>query len=262
MGVKLTAFEREWQLLSKKEDKFMSARMKAKPPALNEKLDPHVPDKLRETLNMAFNKAFEIIFEKGSSLIEKTYNKEKHELDYKVNEYAARLKPDKKRIKKFGQKARKSKSVNMAISCASGIGLGLFGVGIPDIPIFTAAVFKSIYETALSFGYDYDSEAEKIFILCLIETSMKHGVDFARSNTELNKLIDNGLLPSADISQQMKKTAQSMTDAMIYMKFLQGIFVVGAVGGVWDVVYMNRITDYAILKYKRRFLADKMKNFN
>ena len=44
----------------------------------------------------------------------------------------------------------------------------------------------------------------------------------------------------------MKSTAQSMTDAMIYMKFLQGIFVVGAVGGAWDVVYMNRITDYAI----------------
>ena len=82
----------------------MSARMKAKPPALNEKLDPHVPDKLRETLNMAFNKAFEVIFEKGSSLIEKTYNKEKHELDYKVNEYAARLKPDKKRIKSLGKK--------------------------------------------------------------------------------------------------------------------------------------------------------------
>ena len=60
----------------------------------------------------------------------------------------------------------------------------------------------------------------------------------------------------------MKSTAQSMTDAMIYMKFLQGIFVVGAVGGAWDVVYMNRITDYAILKYNRRFLAEKMKKSN
>ena len=69
-------------------------------------------------------------------------------------------------------------------------------------------------------------------------------------------------MPDVDIKQQMKSTAQSMTDAMIYMKFLQGIFVVGAVGGAWDVVYMNRITDYAILKYERRFLAEKMKKSN
>ena len=60
---------------------------------------------------------------------------------------------------------------------------------------------------------------------------MKQGVDFARSNSKMNKIIDGGIMPDVDIKQQMKSTAQSMTDAMIYMKFLQGIFVVGAVGG-------------------------------
>ena len=250
MGTKLTPIEKEWNNLLKKEDKFISARMKAKPPALNAKLDPHVPAKLRDTLNIAFNKAFEVIFEKGSPVIEKTYNKEKQEMDFKVNEYAASLKPDKKHIKKFGKNALKSKTVNMAVSCVSGVGLGFVGVGIPDIPIFTASIFKSIYEK------------EKDFILCIIETAMKQGVDFARSNSKMNKIIDGGIMPDVDIKQQMKSTAQSMTDAMIYMKFLQGIFVVGAVGGAWDVVYMNRITDYAIFKYKRRFLAEKMKKSN
>lgn len=71
MGTKLTPIEKEWNNLLKKEDKFISARMKAKPPALNAKLDPHVPAKLRDTLNIAFNKAFEVIFEKGSPVIEK-----------------------------------------------------------------------------------------------------------------------------------------------------------------------------------------------
>ena len=36
------------------------------------------------------------------------------------------------------------------------------------------------------------------------------------------------------------------------------MFIIGAVGGAWDMVYMNRITNYAILKYKRRFLVKKM----
>ena len=48
--------------------------------------------------------------------------------------------------------ALKSKTVNMAVSCVSGVGLGFVGVGIPDIPIFTASIFKSIYETALSLS--------------------------------------------------------------------------------------------------------------
>ena len=38
------------------------------------------------------------------------------------------------------------------------------------------------------------------------------------------------------------------------MKFLQGFPVVGAVGGAYDVIYMKQITEYAKLKYKRRFL--------
>ena len=42
------------------------------------------------------------------------------------------------------------------------------------------------------------------------------------------------------------------------MKFLQGIPVVGAVGGIYDEVYMKRITEYANLKYKKRFLMKKM----
>lgn len=258
MGLKTAPLEREWNALTKKEEKFIVSRMKAKPPLINEKLDPHVPEKLRETLNTAFNKAFEVIFEKGVGVIEKTYNKEKYELDYKVNEYALGLKEDKKRIKKFGKKAGAAKKVNMAVSCVSGIGLGVAGVGIPDIPIFTASVFKSIYETALSFGYGYETDEERIFILRLIEVAMRQGVDFAEDNTALNKLIDCGQMPAADVMEQMQRTAQAMTDAMIYMKFLQGMFIVGAIGGAWDVVYMNRITDYAILKYKRRFLVKKL----
>lgn len=41
------------------------------------------------------------------------------------------------------------------------------------------------------------------------------------------------------------------------MKFLQGIPLVGVVGGVYDMVYLKQITEYANLKYKKRFLAKK-----
>ena len=249
----------EWNALMSKEEKFLSSRLKANPSIINRKLDSHIPEKLRSTLNTAFDKAFEIIFEKGTGIIEKTYDKNRYENDYKINEFAFDLEGGKKRLKKFTKKANRAKKINMGVSCASGIGLGLIGIGIPDIPIFTASVLKSIYETAMSFGFDYNSDEERLFILKLIEISLKQGIDFAEDNTAFNKAIDAGVLPKGDVKEQIKLTARSMTDAMIYMKFLQGMFIVGAVGGAYDVIYMNRITDYALLKYKRRFLTEKLK---
>ena len=38
------------------------------------------------------------------------------------------------------------------------------------------------------------------------------------------------------------------------MKFLQGIPVAGILGGIYDGIYLKRITDYALLKMERRWL--------
>lgn len=38
------------------------------------------------------------------------------------------------------------------ISGVEGVGLGLLGIGLPDIPLFTAVILKSVYEIALSYG--------------------------------------------------------------------------------------------------------------
>ena len=40
------------------------------------------------------------------------------------------------------------------------------------------------------------------------------------------------------------------------MKFLQGIPIVGVVGGWYNMVYMKRVNTYASLKYQRRRLHD------
>ena len=58
MNTKYSPLEKEWSDLLKKEDKFLNSRIKANVPFINEKLDPKIPEKLRDTLNTAFNKAF------------------------------------------------------------------------------------------------------------------------------------------------------------------------------------------------------------
>ena len=50
-----------------------------------------------------------------------------------------------------------------------------------------------------------------------------------------------------------------MSKELLYMKFLQGIPIVGAVGGAYDAIYMKQIVKYSELKYRRRFLTSRKK---
>lgn len=262
---KKTPWEKEWHNLVKKEEKFVARRMEGPTFVLIKKLDRFIPEKLSSTLNAAFFKGFQLIFEKGTGIIEKTYNKDKKEADYKVNTLAHELMNNRKSAKSFTKQAKSAKATNLMISSVEGVGLGLVGAGIPDIPLFIAMVLKSVYEIALSYGYDYDSDEEKIFILRLIEVAMCDEETFVDKNDELNSTIDyiaeNGDIIggwSIDKESQMRASSQALSEEMIYTKFLQGQFIIGIAGGIFDPVYVNRISDYAVLKYRRRFLKRKI----
>ena len=109
-----------------------------------------------------------MIFEQGTGIIEKTYKKDVLQKEFQINEYANEIQQSKKTLKAFEKKAGSSGRMNLVLSSVTGIGMGILGIGIPDIPIFTAMVLKSIYEIALSYGFEYESEAERRFILMLI----------------------------------------------------------------------------------------------
>ena len=80
----------------------------------------------------------------------------------KTNTYASEVRGDRQSIKNFTKQAKSAKATNLAVSSIEGLGLGLVGAGIPDIPLFSAMVLKSVYEIALSYGYDYQTDEEKV----------------------------------------------------------------------------------------------------
>ena len=250
----------EFKELVREEEKFINRNIVVKENKWQEKISKYVPDTLDKTLNTAFCKAFGLVFEKGTGFIEKTYNKEKREQDFKVNEYSADLRNNKSSIKKFGRLAFGSKVLNMAISPAEGVGMGVFGMGIPDIPVFLSVILKSIYETALHFGFGYETEQEQMFILKIIETALCHEDELVDGDMEINDWIKSeGKIPFlTDKKTQIEKTSDLLSQELLYLKFIQGIPVAGVVGGISDVIYQKKITDYAVLKYKRRFLAKHM----
>ena len=255
MFQKKTSYQKEWERFVKKEKKYLEKQFHRKNSFLNQKLEEKVPSKLQETLDIAFAKAFHLIFEKGTAVIEKTYRKDEIEKQYQINKYANELKQDKKSFRTFSKNAKGSGAKNLVMSGAAGIGMGFLGVGLPDIPVFTAMILKSIYEIAMHYGYSYETEEEQYFVLLLIQGAVSHGREMLDIDQAINYYIGSHIWMKEESKEEMiQRTAGCLSKELLYMKFLQGIPIVGAVGGAYDVVYLKQITEYANLKYERRFL--------
>ena len=214
MREKQNPVEKEWAAVVKAEERFLRHAMPARTAGWQEKITRYVPQKLEATLHTAFYKAFELIFDKGTPVIEKTCQKEKKEQNYKINAYAAEVRDTRHALRAFGREA----------------GMGFFGLGLPDIPLFLGVLLKSIYEVALSYGYTYDTQEEQIFILKLIETALSHGEQLAQNNMELNLWMREERTFSISRNEQIRRTSDALAGELLYLKFVQGLPVVGMVG--------------------------------
>ncbi len=230
------------------ETDFLIRRKKQKQSYIDSKIEKYVPDGLAGTLEAAFTKAFEIIFRDGTGIIKKTYGRGSSDNDD---------------IVMLRNRARAILAKDTVVTAAEGTGLGLAGIGLPDIPVFTAVLLRNIYQLAECYGFDYESKTEQVFILKLIETGLSYGESAEKLNDELNALMEQ--IDNEDytyyglISQQIKAASEAVSKEVLYMKFIQTIPVVGAAGGISNLTCLNKVGRFAELKYRKRFI---MKTIN
>lgn len=229
-------------VLEKKLDELMS------------KVENKIPEELRGKLELAFYKGFGVIFEKGMPVINKTYDKRNMDMDFRA--YRAIIANDKEALLHLRKRLDKSLKSDIVLTAGEGICLGILGIGLPDIPVFIGVVLRSIYKIASTYGFDYSKEEEKCYILKLISGAMSYGADRERANKQIVRieyLIDNNIY-DCDIDKEMKRTATIMTNELLTYKFVQGMPVVGVLGGYTNVKVLRRIVTYAHLKYEKRCL--------
>ncbi|MBQ3032399.1 MAG: EcsC family protein [Anaerotignum sp.] len=260
-----TALEKEWKkLLAKEEKMFFSAENKketkldGKIKELPGMIEEKIPEKLELALDAAFYKAFFLIFEKGTGVIEKTFRGEDLLLEFQVNDFRVDRKPTKRSLLKMEAAGKKSKLLNSAVTTVEGIGLGALGIGIPDIPVFLGMLLKGMYETAASYGYDYNKKEEQILILRMIAAGLADGTEKRKAD----KLVEEwmGLVPMSvtfTFEEEVERASEKLADAMLMAKFIQGLPLVGAAGGISNPIVYQKISQYAALKYKKRYLAAK-----
>lgn len=257
------ALEKELAKLYKEEARYRSQTQNRHPLVWGKKLEEKIPQKARNGIHKGFQIAFELTFEKGNFIIEKTYNKETREKDFKILDYAVNVKGGHRPLSALNKESQLSHAANIAVTSATGIGLGVLGIGLPDIVLWVGMLLRGVYETALGYGFDYESPEEKYFILKLLETSMLTGKNWAKANREIDNAISKETLivpDSQTLSAQMEKTSNAFATDVMVAKFIQGLPIVGVVGGALNPIYYNRVMKYVQLKYRKRYLLKKLRS--
>ncbi len=240
MDIKNKHFESEYKKVCQQELDFLIDGAKRGPSRLEALAAAYIPSNLDEKLGDAFAKAFEVILKKGTGIIGASIlGKEQESADDAIF------------------KSKIAGLFDTAATFAEGAGMGIVGLGLPDIPIFTAMVFRNIYQKAALYGFGYEEDIEKVYVLKLIATALSTGKTCERLNEELDKLgdeINRGTDFCVIEDEDIKEASDALAGDMLYVKFVQGIPIIGAVGGLFNFSTMRRINNFAEIKYHKRYL--------
>ena len=228
-----------------KERKLIKSAAAKKASIIDKKIQEYVPDNLEKTLNDMFELAFRKIFQNGVEVISMTFDKNSP-----------------KEAEEMLRKSRIAATFDTGMSFVTGTGMGILGIGVPDIPIFTAMVLRNIYQIAAAYGFDYKSRTEQIYILKIIKGAMAIGEKAERTAAEVDRYSDGvdlrGEVNETWLGDELDEAAGALADSMLYMKFVQGIPVVGAAGGLSNASTMRKISKYADLKYHKRMIKRQL----
>lgn len=255
-GKLYTACGKELAYVKRQEIKLQRDAYKQEKP-MKKMISEKIPDALEEKLEMAFCKAFEIVFTKGTGLLEKTYSKNNIKDDYAIRDFTVNVKGTRGELKKIRQSGSKKQNINMAITTVEGLGLGVLGIGLPDIVGFMVVLLRGIYEICLQYGFDYTKPEEKYLILKMIECSLSKKEEYTIADKAVDEILMRPVCIEA-VETQARKTAKVMALDMLCLKFIQGFPVIGILGGAGNPVYCNKIMKYVRLKYYKRYLLKKI----
>ena len=257
---RISLLKRELSYIEKKEDKLRRAAMNAKSNTWKKELEKLLPDNVYAGIESAYCKAFSLTFEQGKTIIEKSYNKNSLSADHSIRDYAITVKGGRREIRSMSKSAGRSGFINLAVTTVEGIGLGALGIGLPDIVLFISTLLKGCYETAINYGYGYESRQEQYLILKMLSVPLKISEDWAYSDMEVDRLMREGVGEISDemFDAQMKDTASTFALDMLALKFVQGIPVIGLFAGAANAVYYRKISAYVSLKYQKYYYLRKL----
>ena len=245
-------------LTQEQEKELFEARLKEPGKGLQEKAREKAPQKVMDKVRTALIKGFILIFTKATPAIEAAGGLKKKKLKADLNISSLDKGVSLGAIQRIDDAAAGTASTNKEITTVEGAVMGLFGWGPQDSPIFLAVILKSIYEVAVSYGFDYTDNAEKRYIIALMNAALADPFDkVALSETcdEVGLAIDLGDGDGSEISEdELQEAAEKIADSILILKVLMMIKVAGTFSAVTNYKMVKQVTEYAKIKYRQRFL--------
>lgn len=250
---------RELLKLRYQEKELEQTALKAKPLSVKTLLEKKIPEKVYTGLESAFCTGFSLVFNQGRKIIELTYKKEELQRQHALRDWKVKTVGSRGDLRQMGKSAGKSDAVNLAATTAEGIALGALGIGLPDIVLFLTTLLKGIYESAIHYGFGYESRQEQYLILKMMSASLQTGKNWVWENRAVDKFLKaEEEITEEMFQEQLRKTASAFAVDMLLLKFLQGMPVVGFLGGAANPVYYNKVMKYVQIKYKKRYLQKQL----
>ena len=128
-------------------------------------------------------------------------------------------------------------------------------------PIQQEEDWEQLVYTRNGVNFDEEDQRKRYIVNCLeqiAEASKEIDLLTGEYTLVTSYLTDTDEIeaPPAEQREEVNRVAGKLAEELLAAKFLQGIPLAGAVGGVLDSRLTARLLDYAALKYNRRFLLD------
>ena len=164
-------------------------------------------------------------------------------------------------LSKLGCEVAARASANMVFSSVQGGMMGALGIGLPDVPIFLAAVFKTLFEISLSFGYPYDTKQEQTYQMLLICAAVGEEAERKQAAVDANivaQQIRMGAgICSVSFEEAKQRASKALCSAALMGKMVQGAPIIGVYGGFRNGVLLKQIGTVAAVKYQQRMLRER-----
>jgi hypothetical protein len=210
-----------------------------------------VPENLQRSLELVFRKTFEGVFLHGSGLVGKTLPEERlkrghHEADCLTGKQPCRG------LRRMARPASRCSLGSTALATGEGLGMGLVGLGLPDIPLFVTVLLRGVRGIGMSYGFSWEEPGEDVFVLRLLQAALAAPEERDAAFRAL------GEKPSGDLPGELERTASALSRALLLEKFIQGVPLVGAAGGLVNNAVCRRVFRLASIQYRKRYLQKKL----
>ena len=257
------SYHRILMRLEKQEQRLLRHRSLVPFSAQMDALRARIPHSVQLNLERAFEKAFSLLFgPEGTRFLEHTYAKRK--LEAQAMQWERPLSPDqaRRKLSELKRTAALTTSLENTAAGVEGVVLGVLGIGLPDIPVLLAWLLRSLYQNAARYGFSYDSPAERVYLLLVLQGALTEGEQrqtFSRRADRLGRALDHDWKADYNLEVELRAAAALLAERLLLVKFIQGMPVVGVIGGAANLSLSRAVNQFGTLKYKKRFLERKVR---